>query len=901
MYTRTLVAVLSLVAASAITSAADAAEPCPVPLDTSRRGPAAVKALGDELNDVAEAVPNLTGNQLRELLLTDRTLWIDQCGHPFYADPAPDSEVGAPEPALTPGTDVFALHSRPGSSRTIYLDFDGYVVTGTGWSASYGSFTALGYSIDSDPAFNTTERARIADIWLRVAEDYAPFDVDVTTALPAPDAITRSDAADSTYGTRVAIVKGTNPIYAHCSCGGIAYLAAFDDTSAHAYFQPAFVFTAGTGTTSKNIAEAATHEVGHNLALHHDGDADDVYYPGQGLWSPIMGNSYGMPLPQWSKGEYTGANNTEDDVAIIHNNGAPLLSDDAGDSRAGATPIGPGTVSRVIGSATDTDWFSFTATGVTSLTVTPQSVSPNLDASVSLLNTMATIVTDDPTSAFSTIDVASGLDGKVARVLTAGTYYAKVDGVGSGSTAGTGYSDYGSLGRYDLTLTTNGTAVSLPAATHPPAMVGRSYATSFAPAGGLAPYTFSLSTGTIPAGLALNSGGSLTGVPTTAGTYTFTVRVSDLTTSAATRAFSVTVAPPLTLAANGPAAAMAGRAYSGNLKASGGTAPYTFSLASGALPNGVSLDSTGTLSGTPTQAGTYTLLARVTDSNGFASTRTYALVVEPVLSLNAGIPPVATVGAAYSTTFTASGGQGPYLFGLSPGSSLPPGLTLAPNGVLSGTPTEAGSYNITVQVVDAGFFSATAARTVTVKPALTLSADGLPDGTVGSPYSARFSASGGTEPYRFSIVAGAPPAGLRLTVGGTMSGTPTTRGTSSFTVQVTDANSVVDRRQFSVTIQAPAVTPSPTVTPTENVAAPTILTSKVPRARVGRKYAAKLRASPPGVWRVVSGKLPKGVRLKASGRILGKPKKAGAFRFTALVTVGDQSASRAFRLVVRRR
>ncbi len=902
MYTRSVLTVLSLVAASVITSPAQASARCPVPLDSPQRGAAAVRALGDQVDEVAGGVSNLTGTQLRDLLRTDRTLWIDTCGWPYYADPAPTTTE--PQPALTPGNDVFALHSRLGSSRTIYLDFDGYVVaTGTGWSASYGNFTAPGYSIDSDPAFNATERANIANIWLRVAEDYAPFDVDVTTALPTPDAITRSNAADTAYGTRVAIVNGTNPIYDACSCGGIAYLNAFDTTTSHSYFQPAFVFTEGTDTIPKNVAEAATHEVGHTLALNHDGDPTRTYYPGQGLWAPIMGSGYYKPLTQWSKGEYTGANNTEDDTAIINTNGTPLLADDVGDSRATATAISPGTVSKVIGSAADTDWFSFTASGVTSLTVTPQSVSPNLDASITLLNSIGEIVTNDPASVFSSFDVATGLDGKVARVLSPGTYYAKVDGVGSGTPTGTGYSDYGSLGRYDLTLTTNGPTLSLPAATPPPAMVGRSYTTTFTATGGMAPFTYSVSSGSVPPGLTLGSGGSLTGIPTTPGAYTFTVRVSDLTTYATTRAFTVNVAAQLSLSANGPAAAMVGRPYNGTLTATGGTAPRVFAVSSGVFPLGVTLNADGTLSGTPSQAGSYTFQAEVSDANGFRTTRTYTLVVEPALSIAAGSHPVATVGAPYTTSFTAVGGRAPFVFS-SAGS--PPGLTLSTNGTLSGTPSAAGTFSFTVQVVDAGAFSATSARTITVKPELLLGESTLPTGTAGTPYTALFTASGGTPPYQFRKYAGQIPAGLTLSADGTLSGTPTARGSGTFIVQVSDANGVTDERQFTLSIQGAASTPSPTTptpdptaSPTPVATAPVILTSKLPRAHVGKKYAALLRASTPGIWRVTSGKLPKGLRLKVNGSVSGKPRKVGKYRFTVAVTVGDQSAYRTFRLVVR--
>src|SRR5207253_3500030 len=101
-------------------------------------------------------------------------------------------------------------------------------------------------------------------------------------------------------------------------CGGIAYVGVYDMTgSLHGYYQPAFVYEQGVTSNAKYIAEAAAHEAGHNLGLSHDGTATLGYYDGQGSWAPIMGVGYDRAISQWSKGEYSGANNTEDDLAII--------------------------------------------------------------------------------------------------------------------------------------------------------------------------------------------------------------------------------------------------------------------------------------------------------------------------------------------------------------------------------------------------------------------------------------------------------------------------------------------------------------------------------------------------------------------------------------------------------
>ena len=179
-------------------------------------------------------------------------------------------------------------------------------------------------------------------MWARVAEDYAPFDVDVTTQAPAQAAITRSGSSDQQYGTRV-LIDPTTWYQSGCGCGGVAYVGVYDNTSHHAYYQPALVFTKGVGTGAKNIAEAASHEAGHNIGLSHDGTASVGYYQGHGAWAPIMGVGYSKAISQWSKGEYSGANNKEDDFAVAGQNGLALRADDHGNGTGDATALTLGT------------------------------------------------------------------------------------------------------------------------------------------------------------------------------------------------------------------------------------------------------------------------------------------------------------------------------------------------------------------------------------------------------------------------------------------------------------------------------------------------------------------------------------------------------------------------------
>ena len=161
--------------------------------------------------------------------------------------------------------DVFDLSSRPGSDRTIYLDFDGATHSGTHW-ANGAEIVSPAYSIDADPAsFSETERAQVYLAWQVVAEDFAAFDVDVTTRTPPASALTRSSAGDRTYGMPV-VVTPTNTVGDGCGCGGSAYVGVFGALGA-TDAQPAWVFTRRAGTGGHNLGEVISHEVGHTFGL----------------------------------------------------------------------------------------------------------------------------------------------------------------------------------------------------------------------------------------------------------------------------------------------------------------------------------------------------------------------------------------------------------------------------------------------------------------------------------------------------------------------------------------------------------------------------------------------------------------------------------------------------------
>ena len=169
-----------------------------------------------------------------------------------------------------------------------------------------------------------------------------------------------------------------------------------------------------------------------------------------------------------------------------------------------------------------------------------------------------------------------------------------------------------------LTLTVNAGIVSIAPATLPNGMVNLVYQTTIIASGGLAPYTFSVSIGTLPAGLTLAAGtGSISGTPTTAGVSTFTIQAADAESPSvkASQSYTVTVVPTLAITTNSLPAANIGVSYTTTITATGGVSPYTFAVTTGSLPAGLTLNSTtGALSGTPAAAGSFTFTVTITDS-----------------------------------------------------------------------------------------------------------------------------------------------------------------------------------------------------------------------------------------------------------------------------------------------
>ena len=375
---------------------------------------------------------------------------------------------------------AFLLHSNPGATKRIFLDFDGHTTTGTNWNIDLviAKIISPAYDIDNNTSsFSVTELANIREIWERVSEDYLPFNVDVTTEDPGIEALRNTGGSDTQWGIRAAI-GGFNSVLPGLSplTTGIASRGSFSSS----IDVPCFIFPKEYTTYSTNsdankeIANTISHEVGHTLNLVHDGDSSEAYYRGQGSgetgWAPIMGGGGTSNLTQWSNGGYFDARNwsgnvsspnTQDDLTVITTtNGFGYRTDDFGSSIATASSLNfsnSTTISTtgIIEKNTDLDYFRFDLTvgGAATININPAVNGPNLDIQAKLFNASGILlVTSNPITT---------LNASFSTTLTAGTYYISIDGVGMGNPLTTGYTDYGSLGFYSITGTVPNATMSL--------------------------------------------------------------------------------------------------------------------------------------------------------------------------------------------------------------------------------------------------------------------------------------------------------------------------------------------------------------------------------------------------------------------------------------------------------
>lgn len=418
----------------------------------------------------------------------------------------------------------------------------------------------------------------------------------------------------------------------------------------------------------------------------------------------------------------------------------------------------------------------------------------------------------------------------------------------------------------------------------PSGVAQTNYSRTLQATGGTTPYTWSIVGGSLPAGVTLTSAGVLTGTPTAAGSFSFSVRSTDVGGRYATAPLTLVIAPnnASTLSINHPGWPIGriGSAFSRSLTATGGSGPYSWSVAAGSLPPGLSMSSAGSVSGTPTAANTFDFDVRVADAAGRTTQLKTAITVVQPPTITTSSLPNGTVQQAYNHTVQATGGNAPYTWSVT--GSLPSGLQFNA-GSLSGTPTASGTSSITLRVVDAQGSSATRTLSLRIDGGLQLSISplSLPAGLAGNAYSQTLSALGGIAPFSWSISSGALPAGLTLNATtGAITGTPTTSGSFTFTVRLDDSSllSLLFSRTYTITVSAGL----------------NVTTSALADSTVNQWYSQTLAASggsAPYAWSLVSGSLPAGLNLSTNGTISGTPTVSGNFNLTLRATDASSTAA----------
>jgi hypothetical protein len=351
--------------------------------------------------------------------------------------------------------------------------------------------------------------------------------------------------------------------------------------------------------------------------------------------------------------------------------------------------------------------------------------------------------------------------------------------------------------------------------------------TNLTATGGVEPYTWSVSYGSLPAGMTLAANGRISGTPTSIGSSMFAATVVDSDDNAMFKVYKLNVeAVPIQITPTVLASAVKNVPYTANIVALDGQPPYVYSIFSGFLPVGLTLSNSGVISGTPTTVGTSNFAVKATDLNTNFATKSYALQVQDAaLNISPAFLDNGKLNSYYELTFSTSGGSNPYLYTVITG-TLPPGLTLnSQTGILSGRPIQIGTFAFTVKSVDFNFnFTQKNYTLIIENVSINLAPATLPNGTQNITYNGiAFTADGGVAPYTYAVTQGSLPDGLILSTGGLLSGKPTTSGSTSFNITVTDADGNTKTQGYSIAVTPVVLTVNPATATDAYVNVPYVL------------------------------------------------------------------------------
>ncbi|MBW3507900.1 putative Ig domain-containing protein [Janthinobacterium sp. NKUCC06_STL] len=591
------------------------------------------------------------------------------------------------------------------------------------------------------------------------------------------------------------------------------------------------------------------------------------------------------------------------------------ISPTAGPATGGSTVIITGTGFSTTTAVTfgATAATGYTVNSATQITATAPAGTGTVDVRVtSLGGTSATSAADQFTfvarPVVSSISPTSGPTTGGATVIITGSNFSGTTAVTFGATAAAGFTvnsasqitataPVGSAGTVDVRVTSAGGTSATGVAdqfTYFAAPVAGAVSATVAYGSSANPITLNLSGGAATSvavasgashGTATASGTSITYTPTAGygGPDSFTYTASNGAGTSAPATVTITVSgPTITLAPSTVPAATVGAAYSQNVSAANGAAPYTYAITAGALPAGLSLSSGGLLSGTPTAGGVFNFTVRATDSSAgsgpYSGARAYSMTVNaPTISITPTVLPAMTSGVAYSQGITAAGGTAAYSYAVTAG-SVPAGLSLAADGILSGTPTATGGYSFTVTATDSSTGSGpyTSSRSYSSSVAIAVPVAGAVSATVAYGSSANpitLNLSGGAA-TSVAVASGASH-GTATASGTSITYTPTTGygGSDSFTYTATNGSGTSAPATVTITVGAPTVSLTP---------------ASLPNAAAETPYSATLTATggmAPYTYSVSAGSLPAGLSLNsATGVLSGTATVAGTFPFSIKVT-----------------